>query len=126
MPGFDEGTVARGRRSPQLQSQLDADLSLQDETDGVDEPEEYQLLDGDSLMSKITLGPEASGINDAWVTYGVQTRVVAGETEEAAFTRLATITTNRAIDQMHAVEQVLIEEKQARAEALRQTRITRQ
>lgn len=124
MPGFDEGTAARGRRDPRLQLELDPD-ALHEETDGPSEPEEYTLLDGDALMSKITLGPEASGM-DAWVTFGVQTRVANGESEEQAFTRLATITVNRSVDQMHAVEEVLLEEKQRRAEALRSTRITRQ
>lgn len=122
MPGFDEG-APRGRRSPEIQSQLDADLSLDDEQDGISDPEEYQLLDGDSLMSKITLATN-TGLGDAWVTFGVQTRVMQGESEEQAFTRLATITTSRVIDETRAVESAVAEELAIRQEQLRSTRIT--
>lgn len=124
MPGFDEGTAARGRRNPELRSQLEAETMLDDETEGVYEPEEYQLLDGDALMSKITLATTTS-LGDAWVTFGVQTRVMQGETEEQAFTRLATITTTRAIDETRALEAAVHEEVQARSESLRTQRISR-
>lgn len=123
MPGFDEGTAARGRRQPELATMLDAEHMLDDEQEGPSEPEQYVLLDGDAIMSKITLATQTA-FGDAWVTFGVQTRVIAGESEADAFDRLATITTNRVIDETNAVESAVAEESARRSEALRSHRIT--
>ena len=121
MPGHDPGAL-RGRRDPELQGLLDAEQLMDDESDGVNDPEEYVLLDGDSLMSKITLETETA-MGNAWVTFGVQTRVMQGETEEHAFNRLATITNSRAVHQLQAVDETMAEVARERAEELRQTRI---
>jgi hypothetical protein len=48
-----------------------------------------------------------------------------GESEGHAFERLATITTNRAVEQVRAVEAAIAEETAQRAEELRQHRISR-
>lgn len=127
MPGgFNpEEAATRGRRDPELASLLDAEQLGDDETEGVHEPEEYLLLDGDALMSKITLGPDVTGY-DAWVTFGAQTRVMKGEKEEQAFDRLASLTVNRVIDESRALEAAILEERAIRAEEMRQHRISRQ
>lgn len=124
MPGGHDPGAARGRRDPSLQSILDAEQLMDDETEQVSDPEEYVLLDGDAIMSKVTLAT-TTALGDAWITYGVQTRVMQGESEEHAFNRLATITTNRAIDEVQAVEATVAELAAERAEELRQHRIGR-
>ncbi|HWO52050.1 MAG TPA: hypothetical protein VNN23_10670 [Ornithinibacter sp.] len=106
-----------------MRTMLDAEGLADDETEGASDPEEYVLLDGDVLMSKVTIAT-STVLGDAWITYGVQTRVMQGESEEHAFTRLASITTNRAIDEARAVEAAVAEESAMRAEELRQHRIS--
>lgn len=90
-----EGTARRGRRDPQLTSMIEAADLASDHED--QDPTEYSLVAGDIIMAKVTLaGPTTMG--DGWYTYGVQTRLIDGETEADAFERVATITNARVID----------------------------
>lgn len=116
----NQGTARRGRRDPSLTSMLDAEDLAGDHED--QDPTEYTLVAGDIVMAKVTLaGPTALG--DGWYTYGVQTRVVDGETEDQTFERVAAITNSRVIDlaedAFHRVEDVV----EAQREAVRSRRI---
>lgn len=115
-----EAPVRRGRRDPQLQTMLDGEDLTQDHAD--QDMTEYGLVAGDIILAKVTLaGPTELG--DGWYTYGVQSRLVDGETEEQAFERVASITNGRVIDLAEdAFNRVhdLVEEQR---EATRQQRI---
>lgn len=125
--GFDETTQAttRGRRTPELQHMLDATAMNDDETEGTGDAGEYLLLEGDVIMAKITQAT-VTGLGDAWVTYGVQTRVIANETEEEAFGRLALVATTRTADLLAEHEARVGAELAARAEEARNHRIPAQ
>jgi hypothetical protein len=114
--GFDEETTAtRGRRRPELTTMLDAEGLGDDETEGQGDSSEYLLLEGDVIMAKITQAT-VTALGDAWVTYGAQTRVLPGESEESAFTRLASVTTARELELIGEHEQRVYDEVEARRE----------
>jgi hypothetical protein len=115
--GFDEtqeGPARHGRRDPQLAAMLDADDMAADHSD--QDPTEYGLVAGDIIMAKVTLaGPTELG--DGWYTYGVQSRLIDGETEAEAFNRVATITNGRVLnlaeDAFNRVADLVEEQREA-------------
>lgn len=119
--GYDEDEMP-GLRRPNMRSMLDAEEMAGDETEGDGAMEEYVLLDGDIIMSKVTMFVETE-TGDAWVTYGTQTRVMPNETEGHAFDRLATIVTARAAQQALMVADTAGDIAQARREQQRSHRI---
>ncbi len=121
--GFEpEAAIPRGRRTPELQSMLDAAGMADDETEGQADTSEYALIEGDVIMAKITQAT-VTGLGDAWVTYGAQTRVLQGETEEGAFARLGSVTTARVLDLIEEHETRVAEEIEARRQAAADHRI---
>ena len=102
---------------------LDAEGLGDDETEGQGDSSEYLLLEGDVIMAKITQAT-VTALGDAWVTYGAQTRVLQGETEESAFNRLGQVTTVRVLDLIAEHEGRVSEELAARREAAINHRIT--
>jgi hypothetical protein len=120
--GFDEEAAPRGRRTPELQSMLDAAGMSEDETEGEQDTSEYALIEGDVIMAKITQAT-VTALGDAWVTYGAQTRVLAGETEESAFARLGSVSTARVLDMIAEHEARVEQEVEARQQAAANHRI---
>lgn len=120
--GFDPDAPTRGSRNPSLTSMLDAETLGDDDTEGVAGANEYLLLEGDVIMAKVTQAT-ANGLGDAWVTFGAQTRVMAGEDEAHAFDRLATITNARVLDMVGDLEARASVEAEQRAIEARQHRI---
>lgn len=125
--GFDpsDGPARRGRRDPQLQDVLDAEGAVGDHGDA--DPTEYALVAGDIILAKVTIaGP--TEIGDSWITYGVQSRVIDGESEGAAFDRVATITNERVFALAEDVAQraalVVETQREAALERARTHRIT--
>lgn len=96
--GFDpsEAPTARGRRNPQIAEALLAD---DDNLAGAGESTDqayFGLIPGDMVMAKVTFAADTQ-VGDAWYTYGVQTRVLDNETEEAAFERVAETVNGRVL-----------------------------
>jgi hypothetical protein len=120
--GFDEDLVPRGRRSPELTTMLDADGLGDDATEGQGDTSEYALIEGDVVMAKITQAT-VTALGDAWITYGAQTRVLNGETEEEAFARLGNVTTARVLDLTAEHEARVADEVEARQRAAADHRI---
>jgi len=95
--GFDhsEPPVARGRRSPELALELEAEQMR----DAGEDPEVdiVGLYPGDSILAKVTLAGQTP-IGDGWFTYGVQSRVDPNESELEAFSRVMDVVNTRVMD----------------------------
>lgn len=97
--GFDpaEAPVRRGRKDPQLALALEADNHLDDAGD-TSEQSYIGLLPGDIVAAKVTHTFTRDDGQDSWFSYGVQSRVMQGETEEDTFVRVASIANERVLD----------------------------
>lgn len=90
--------VARGRRDPELRSQLEAET----DSDQLLEPGDadqafYGLVPGDAVVAKVSIAGQTA-MGEAWFTYGGTTHLLEGESEEEAFLRLADVVNTRVID----------------------------
>lgn len=97
--GFDpsDPPVARGRRNSELAARLLEEDDTFADAGSSGEANDYVLLPGDTLMAKVTL-TGSTELGEAWFTFGAQTRLLDGESEEDAFTRLASVTNTRVLD----------------------------
>lgn len=95
--GFDPTTapVARGRRDPELEIALQAEQDLDDAGEGA-EQDLLGLLPGDGVIAKVTLAVQTP-MGDGWYTYGIQTRVADGESEEDTFIRTMEVVNGRVL-----------------------------
>lgn len=111
--GPTPGPARRGRRDPELEQALVAEeeFFLGDNGDTDAENTDLLLMPGDVIAAKVTHTIEFDG-QPSWFTYGIQTHVQAGEDEEEAFIRAASIVNNRVLD--------LAFDAQERVEAARQ------
>lgn len=100
--GFDPGQPQRrGRRDPELAARLALDPTGDDAfvDAGEEGPEggNEMVIDGDVVVAKVTHSVEFDG-QPSWFTYGLQSRVLPGETEEDTFVRVATVVNTRVLD----------------------------
>jgi hypothetical protein len=95
--GFnDDAPVARGRRDPELEIALQAEQDLNDAGEDT-EQDIVGLLPGDGIIAKVTLAVQTP-MGDGWYTYGIQTRVADGESEEDTFIRTMDVVNNRVLN----------------------------
>ena len=96
----------RGSRDPELARamsrenvvvQVDDD-ALGDDANPAIELSYPALLEGDVVVAKVTT-EIVVGEDRAWVSYGVQSSVQTGESEEDAFMRIGSVVNTRVIDQ---------------------------
>lgn len=112
--------VRRGRRDPELATQLGLD---NDQTEvGVSDDDEYELplmIEGDVMAGKVTLDLVIDG-RSQWVTAEVRTRIYPGETAEGAAARVGTVIQASLEERIHEAEEVIVE----RARSQSRRRIT--
>lgn len=132
--GQGDPPVRRGRRRPELIEQMaEPDELPEVEMDdaqlgdaGISEPDELPvLLPGDIVLAKSSVSLDING-QEAWFTYGVQTRVQPGEDEENTFMRVGAVVNTRVLDLAAAAEEEIGREiERKREEARRQPIRTR-
>ena len=121
----------RGRRNPELlaevqQPEMDMDDGALNDAGGDQSPEEMPLLyPGDIMLAKASITMDVAG-QEAWFTYGVQTRVQPHESEEDAFMRVGATITTRVLDLASAAEVEIEEEIRRQREAARRRPIAPQ
>lgn len=106
--GFDpaDAPVARGRRDPQIAMALEAQNHLGDADAGdTDDQTFIGLAPGDIVAAKVTHAVTRKDGGDSWFSYGVQTRVLDGESEEETFVRATTVVNERVLDLADDAEQ---------------------
>lgn len=110
-----EQGARRGRRSTELEQTLEA------------EDEEYAVHDvgllseGDTIIGRITL-QHNTAVGDGWFTYGAQTRVRPGESDEEAGARVAAFVTDNTYELIHTVTEQIEEAVREQNEERRQRR----
>lgn len=120
----------RGRRRPELLNDVEAndqdeDVMAMDDSQltdaGEQAPEELPTLyPGDIMLAKASITIDVAG-QEAWFTYGIQSRLQPHEDEEMGFMRIAATVTNRVLDLAAAAE----EEVQQEIERQRRARQSR-
>lgn len=90
-------TPARRRRQapPPPPEEVSTDLATDDQEGQT--PDTYFVVEGDVVMAKVVHTLDIDG-QDAWVTYGLQTRALEGESEEDVFVRVSSIVNTRVLD----------------------------
>ena len=112
--GFDPSNppARRGRRDQNIANAMIADQPAPQFVEGdPDNGEVQMLLHGDTVMAKVTHTVPFDG-KDSWFTYGVQTHIQAGESEEDAFIRVATVVNQRVLDMAANAEDAVLELQQ--------------
>ena len=98
---FPEGGTRRGRRSPQIEVALEAELEP-DEDRFEDQTSMSILRSGDSMMCRVSLEhPTAAGAG--WFSWGATTTVGPDEDEADAAERLAESVTSRVYELIDGV-----------------------
>lgn len=99
--GPNPGPARRGRRDPQIAQAIELEAAQPDE-DFLSEPgdssqDEILVLPGDVIAVKVVHEVNILG-KDSWITFGMQTRVMDGETEPEVFERVASVVNTRVLD----------------------------
>lgn len=121
--------ATRGRRRPELLEQTEVPEMPMDgegnmtEADGEFQPEELPaLFPGDIIMARASVQLPVAGA-ESWFSYGVQSRLQPGETEEESFWRLGSVVNTRVLDLAAAAETEILSELERRKVAARNRRI---
>lgn len=95
--GPNPGPARRGRRSPAIQAEIEAPRPLDEDTTLLAEVDDEQgdtyfaegaLDPGDVVAAKVVHQVSFDGGDPSWITYGVQSHVRPGESDEDAFERI--------------------------------------
>lgn len=110
----EQNPVTRGRRNPELALELNTRSMMATENEQ-DVDEDFTLLAGDTILGKTSIQYHTT-LGEAWSTFGVQTRILDGESVEEAYGRLVAATNegviaiaDDAVDQVNA----MVEERRA-------------
>lgn len=107
--GPTPGPARRGRRNPAVKAEIEQARPLDDETELLGEVDEERndvyyaegaLDPGDVIAAKVVHQVSFEGGEPSWITYGVQSHVRPGESDEDAFNRVVTHVNDASIDQI--------------------------
>lgn len=118
------GAPPRRRRPPPaaLPPQDEAPRDLVEEDQEGQTPDTYFVVEGDVVMAKVVHTLDIDG-QESWVTYGLQTRVLEGESEEDVFVRTSSIVNTRVLDLAEDAALRVAEIAERRRQERRQGRI---
>jgi hypothetical protein len=106
--------------SPPPQDEAPADLLVEERESQT--PDTYFVVEGDVVMAKVVHTLDIDG-QESWVTYGLQTRVLEGESEEDVFVRTSSIVNTRVLDLAEDAALRVAEIAERRRQERRQGRI---
>lgn len=120
----------RGRRQAGVVQRKDLamdddELLVADESDDSMLSGPTMLVDGDTIMAKVTHAVKIDG-EDSWFTYGATSRVLPGEAEEEAFYRLSATVNARVLDMVGMSMEEIEVRRQAFEEQANQNRRVRE